>query len=143
MIREKLEEDRMIRESELNEILNEKLEKLNIVSKDVPIDERHSKKPEHHIHKPLHHEPKPKPHEKLKLDLDNNYEILLNIFDDEYTTDAVIKALKDSPVEIQIIAKITINLYKKTNKLEVNILSDKPIKVKAVGYFERRIDELG
>jgi len=117
MIREKLEEDRMIRESELNEILNEKLEKLNIVSKDVPIDERHSKKPEHHIHKPLHHEPKPKLHEKLKLDLDNDYEILLNIFDDEYTTDAVIKALKDSPVEIQIIAKITINLYKKIDEI--------------------------
>lgn len=31
----------------------------------------------------------------------------------------------------------SINLYKKTNKLEINILSDKPIKLKDVGSFER------
>lgn len=117
MMREKLEEDRMIRESELDEILNEKLEKLNITPKDVLVEKRHPKKPEHPIHKPLHHEPKPKPHEKLKLDLDNDYEILLNIFDDEFTTDAVIKALKESPVEIQIIAKITMDLYKKIDEI--------------------------
>lgn len=115
MMREKLEEDRMIKESELDEILNEKLEKLNITPKDILVEKRHPKKPEHPIHKPLHHEPKP--HEKLKLDLDNDYEILLNIFDDEFTTEAVIKALKESPVEIQIIAKITMDLYKKIDEI--------------------------
>lgn len=49
------------------------------------------------------------------------------------------EVFKDFEVNNNIInTKIeSINLYKKTNKLEVNILSDKPIKVKAVGYFER------
>ena len=117
MMKEKLEKDRMISESELDRILNEKLEKLNIGPKSVIVDERHPKKPEHPIHKPLHHEPKLKPHEKLKLDFDNNYEILLNIFDDEFTTEAAIKALKKSPVEIQIIAKITMDLYKKIDDI--------------------------
>ena len=115
MMREKLEEDRIIRESELDELLNEKLAKLNIATKNVVGDESRPKKPEHHVHKPLHHEPKP--HEKLKLDLDNDYEILLNIFDDEFTADAAIKSLKESPVEIQIIAKITMDLYKKIDEI--------------------------
>lgn len=57
MMREKLEEDRMIKESELDEILNEKLEKLNITPKDILVEKRHPKKPEHPIHKPLHHGP--------------------------------------------------------------------------------------
>lgn len=116
-MRERLEEDRMIKESELDEILIEKLAKLNIDTKNVTEDECHSKKSDHHVHKPLHHEPKPKPHEKLKLDLDNDYEILLNIFDDEFTADAAIKSLKESPVEIQIIAKITMDLYKKIDEI--------------------------
>ena len=43
------------------------------------------------------------------------------------------EVFKDFEVNNNIInTKIeSINLYKKTNKLEVNILSDKPIKVKA------------
>lgn len=46
---------------------------------------------------------------------------------------------KDFEINSNIInTKIkSINLYKKTNKLEVNILSDKPIKVKDVGAFEK------
>lgn len=117
MMREKLEEDRMIRESELDEILNEKLEKLNIAPKNAIVEERHPKKSVDHIHKPLPHDLKPKPHEKLKLNLDNDYEVLLNIFDDEFTADAVIKALKESPVEIQIIAKIIMDLHKKIDEI--------------------------
>ena len=115
MMREKFEEDRMIRESELDEILNEKLTKLNIDAKNMAGDEICPKKIEHHMHKPLHHQPKP--HGKLKLNLDNDYEILLNIFDDEFTADAVIKALKESPVEIQIIAKITMDLHKRIDEI--------------------------
>ena len=115
MMRKKFEEDRMIRESELDEILNEKLTKLNINAKNMAGDETCPKKIDHHLHKPLHHQPKP--HEKLNLDLDNDYEMLLNIFDDEFTTDAVIKALKESPVEIQIIAKITMELHKRIDEI--------------------------
>ncbi len=46
---------------------------------------------------------------------------------------------KDFEINSNIInAKIkSINLYKKANKLEVNILSDKPVKVKDVGAFEK------
>lgn len=113
MIKERLKKDRIIKESELDEILNEKLGKFNIDIKSVIDDEKNPKKPEHHPHKPLQHEQKLKPHEKLKLDLDDDYEILIDIFEDEFTADAVIKSLKEGPIEIQIIAKITMNLYKK------------------------------
>lgn len=46
---------------------------------------------------------------------------------------------KDFEINSNIInTKIkSINLYKKANKLEVNILSDKPVKVKDVGAFEK------
>ena len=115
MMREKFEEDRMIRESELDEILNKKLTKLNIDAETIIGDEIRPKKIEHHVHKPLQHQPKS--HEKLKLNLDSDYEILLNIFDDEFTADAVIKALKESPVEIQIIAKIVMDLHKKIDEI--------------------------
>ncbi len=115
MMRKKFEEDRMIRESELDKILNEKLTKLNIDAKNMTGDEKCPKKIDHYMHKPLHHQPKP--HEKLKLNLDNDYEMLLNIFDDEFTADAVIEALKDSPVEIQIIAKITMDLHKRIDEI--------------------------
>ncbi len=46
---------------------------------------------------------------------------------------------KDFEIDSNIInSKIkSINLYKKTNKLEINILSDKQVKVKDVGAFEK------
>lgn len=45
---------------------------------------------------------------------------------------------KDFEIDSNIInSKIkSINLYKKTNKLEINILSDKQVKVKDVGAFK-------
>ena len=57
--------------------------------------------------------------------------------------DAQEKMLKEIFKDFEINSNIintkikSINLYKKTNKLEVNILSDKPIKVKDVGAFEK------
>ena len=51
------------------------------------------------------------------INLDEEFETLMNIFEDEFTAEAVIKALKESPNEIQIIAKITMNLYKKIDEI--------------------------
>lgn len=57
--------------------------------------------------------------------------------------DAQEKMLKEIFKDFEINSNIintkikSINLYKKANKLEVNILSDKPIKVKDVGAFEK------
>lgn len=57
--------------------------------------------------------------------------------------DAQDKMLKEIFKDFEINSNIintkikSINLYKKTNKLEVNILSDKPIKIKDIGAFEK------
>ena len=50
---------------------------------------------------------------------------------------------KDFEINSNIInSKIeSINLYKKTNKLEINIISDKPIKIKDVGAFEKYLSK--
>ena len=136
MKKERLDSERIIRESELDKIINEKLMSLNFKLNEVADNPKNNEVEEIRYHKPLHNEimqqekhHKPlhetmqqekhhKPlhetmqQEKLNLDFLEDYEILLDIFNDELTSDAVIKSLKKSPVEIQIIAKIVINLYK-------------------------------
>lgn len=45
------------------------------------------------------------------INLDEEFETLIDIFGDEFTAEAVIRSLKESPNEIQIIAKIIMKLY--------------------------------
>lgn len=122
MKKERLDSERIIRESELDKIINEKLMSLNFKLNEVTDNPKNNEVEEIRYHKPLHETMRQEKHhkplhetmqqEKLNLDFLEDYEILLDIFNDELTSDAVIKSLKKSPVEIQIIAKIVINLYK-------------------------------
>ena len=59
--------------------------------------------------------PKPKLFELLNIN--DDFAILIDIFQNEYTAEAIIKALKESPAEIQIIAKLIINLYEKIDRV--------------------------
>ena len=81
--------------------------------------------PPHERPLPPHERPLP-PHlkhrelkENLKLNIDFNdkFETLLNIFEEENTADAVIKTLEKSPAEIQIIAKIVLDMHEKIDYL--------------------------
>ncbi len=60
---------------------------------------------------PQHHEPL-----KVKLNFEENIGTIIDIFGDESTSHAIIKALKDSPTEIQIIARLVIDLHERLDK---------------------------
>ena len=53
----------------------------------------------------------------VSLNINDDFAILIDIFQNEYTAEATIKALKESPAEIQIIAKLIINLYEKIDRV--------------------------
>ena len=57
-------------------------------------------------------------HKKIireSITFEEDSDILGYIFEDEFTVDAVIKTLKESPLEIQIITKIILSLYERIN----------------------------
>lgn len=120
MLKEKLKEDRFISERELNEIINEKLSTLGIsnINRKQDIDENENiiypiPKQKHPLHKPEIPE-----HKKIIREIitfEQDLDILGYIFEDEFTADAVIKTLKESPLEIQIITKIILSLYERIN----------------------------
>ena len=72
----------------------------------------------HRIHPPKPHHPKPD-HVELKdsLNIEDQIDVLINVFGDESTADAVIKILNDSPIEIQVIAKLIIDLYERLSEI--------------------------
>ena len=118
MNQKELSEDRFILESEIDEILLKKLKEMKLelynnivtsVKKEHPLSFN-----KHQIsEKPL--PPKPKLFELLNIN--DDFAILIDIFQNEYTAEATIKALKESPAEIQIIAKLIINLYEKIDRV--------------------------
>ena len=122
-------EDRIISERELDAVLREKLIKMisdidkKEISKEVktkPEDKRRIELEDGEKVKPLPKHPKHlPPKHKLQgiLNIEEDFETLISIFGDEFTAEAAIKILEESPVEIQIIAKITMNLYNKIDKI--------------------------
>lgn len=122
-------EDRIISERELDAVLREKLIKMisdidkKEISKEVktkPEDKRRIELEDGEKVKPLPKHPKHlPPKHKLQgiLNIEEDFETLISIFGDEFTAEAAIKILEESPVEIQIIAKITMNLYNKVDKI--------------------------
>lgn len=118
MNQKELSEDRFILESEIDEILLKKLKEMKLefnnnivtsVKKEHPLSFNKNQISE----KPL--PPKPKLFELLNIN--DDFAILIDIFQNEYTAEATIKALKESPAEIQIIAKLIINLYEKIDRV--------------------------
>lgn len=122
-------EDRIISERELDAVLREKLIKMisdidkKEISKEVkpkPEDKRRIELEDGEKIKPLPKHPKHlPPKHKLQgiLNIEEDFETLISVFGDEFTAEAAIKILEESPVEIQIIAKITMNLYNKVDKI--------------------------
>lgn len=122
-------EDRIISERELDAVLREKLIKMisdidkKEISKEVkpkPEDKRRIELEDGEKVKPLPKHPKHlPPKHKLQgiLNIEEDFETLIGVFGDEFTAEAAIKILEESPVEIQIIAKITMNLYNKIDKI--------------------------
>lgn len=70
--------------------------------------------------KPLPPKPLPKHliEEHLNLNFMQDSDVLNKAFDDEETVDAVIKVMSKSPVEIQIVFKLVLDLYKTVNELK-------------------------
>lgn len=120
-MKEKLIENRIMEESDIEEIIDRRLaemvgEHFKIKQKEEP--HNHTKlhvHPKPHAHpKPLH----PKHHEPLKIEFDfeENIDTIINTFGDESTAEAIIRSLKESPAEIQVIAKLIIDLHKRLDE---------------------------
>lgn len=108
-MKERLNKNRIIEESQIEEIIDGKL---------TEMEDEHSKKNqtgEIHNHPKVHH---PKHHRSLKLSIDfeERMDTIINAFGDQSTAEAIIRSLKDSPVEIQVIAKLIIDLHEKIDK---------------------------
>lgn len=73
-----------------------------------PEDKKHPLPPKH---------PLPKHPVKLDFEFEEQFDLILDIFNDEATAEAAIRALKDSPVEIQVIAKLIIDLHEKFDQI--------------------------
>lgn len=112
---EKLKEDNYVKDSELDRIISEKLLNLGIEIPNVK-EKKELEEIQHHQlkHLPPH---KTKKNDKIDLNLEDDFDKLMDIFDDEFTAEAVIKTMKESPLEIQVIAKIVLNLYEKVNEI--------------------------
>ena len=114
------EKNILLSQEEIDALINDKLRKIfeaNFKNTPEPKPRAEAPKPKPDLHK---HEPGPKPKHhihpepiKLNFDFDSNIETLINVFKDESTTNAIIKTLKQSPVEIQVIAKLIIDLHQK------------------------------
>ena len=108
-MKEELNENREINEFDIEAIIDRKLTNMA----DEAFKLKH-KEADHHpkIHRLEHRKPL-----KLELDFDEKIDTILSVFGDDSTADAVIRSLKESPIEIQIIAKLVIDLYKKLDEI--------------------------
>lgn len=115
-----MKENKLHRELEIEEIIDRKLaemvgEHFKIKQKEEEKEKKEEKiapppvKPHHEIKMPL-----PLKHE---FNFDEKIHLIANIFGDESTAQAAIRALKTSPVEIQVIAKLVIDLHEKFDEV--------------------------
>ncbi len=130
-----MREKKIISPREVDEMIDRKLRDLKLIEgiveprEIVEEDDKHHQRPhEKELHHPKLHEEIPHhaktheeiPHhkiEKLELHLEEKRESLIEIFGDESTAEAVIKTFKKSPIEIQLIAKMVIDLHEKINDI--------------------------
>ena len=107
-MKEKFNEDKIIREIDIEAIIERKLSKLI----EAPIKPKeklhHHPKPHHHL---KHKEPI-----KLEFEFDENIDTIINVFGDESTAEAIIKSLKESPIEIQVLAQLIIDLHERLDE---------------------------
>ena len=102
---EGITKNRIIRESDIDDIIERKLAELTGESLNIKPKEKHhntDSKPKHL---------KPKEPAKLIFDFEENIDTIIHIFGNESTAEAIVKVLEDSPSEIQVLAKLIIDLH--------------------------------
>lgn len=106
-------EDKIIKVEDLDRLLDEKLSKIGTSI----IKREHIERNENLLNRSSRLKLKPDIYKREILNLDENIEILIDIFEDDLTAEAAIKSLKNSPYEIQVIAQIIIKLYEKIDEI--------------------------
>ena len=109
-----MREKKIVSPREVDEIIDRKLRELKLIEGIVEprkIDEEFKHQPKPHEKSP-HHDGV-----KLELHLEDQFDSLIEIFGDESTAEAVIKTFRKSPIEIQLIAKMVIDLHEKFNDI--------------------------
>lgn len=128
-----MKESKLHKEREIEEIIDRKLaEMMGEHFKIKQIEEERRKEQETKLinEEPQHEEkpeekkrPLPPKHPLLKkpvkidFDFEEQFDLILDIFNDEATAEAAIRALKESPTEIQVIAKLIIDLHEKFDQI--------------------------
>jgi len=117
-----MREKKIVSPKEVDEMIERKLRELKLIEglvepREIEEELKHHPKP----HKKLPHHEKLLPHEhealRLDLHLEEKIDLLIEIFGDESTAHAVIKTFNKSPLEIQLIAKMVIDLHDKFNDI--------------------------
>ena len=113
-MKESSNKNRIISEFDVESIIEKKLMEMaeDHIKPNHKIELRH---PKAHPHRPHHPEPD---HIELKdiLNIEDQIDVLINVFGDESTAEAVIKIMNDSPIEIQVIAKLIVDLYERLSE---------------------------
>jgi len=97
-----------MKEKKLEEDSLKKLEELVSRLEKTSIDKPHLK----HPHPPVPHHLEGS---NLKFQFENDEDLLVNIFGDVDTAQAIVEIMKKSPTEIQILFKVVVDLYKQIN----------------------------
>ena len=113
-MKENSNKNKIISEFDIESIVEKKLMEMaeDRIKLNHKIGLRH---PKTHVHKPHYPEPN---HIELKdiLNIEDQIDVLINVFGDESTAEAVIKIMNESPMEIQVIAKLIIDLYERLSE---------------------------
>ena len=113
-MKESSNKNKAISEFDIESIIENKLMEIveDRIKPNHKIELRHSKVHPHRPHLPEHI------HIELKviLNIEDQIDVLINVFGDESTAEAVIKIMNGSPIEIQVIAKLIVDLYEKLSE---------------------------
>ena len=115
-------ENKKFKELEVEEIIDRKLaemvgEHFKIKQQEElnrDLEPNNEPKPHHDLKS--HHHLKHKEPIKLEFEFDEKIDTIINVFGDESTAEAIIKSLKESPIEIQVLAQIIIDLHERLDE---------------------------
>ena len=114
-MKEKFKEDKIIREVDIEAIIERKLAEL-INGPIKPKEEKLHHHPKSHHDLKSHHHLIHKEPIKLEFEFDEKINTIINVFGDESTAEAIIKSLKESPIEIQVLAQLIIDLHERLDE---------------------------
>lgn len=114
-------ENKMFKELEVEEIIDRKLaemvgEHFKIKKQEELHGDLEPNKELQPQHPKPHHHLKHKEPIKLEFEFDEKIDTIINVFGDESTAEAIIKSLKESPIEIQVLAQLIIDLHERLDE---------------------------